>query len=149
MKNTKKCTHNCPNCKFALTVENFGEQPYWERPTVFSNRYGDGETERQAMLGVYQCHTPTVTLCYLPEDMECNYEIRADKTLLSETHPQTFIEQMTDLYEGISLAEIRQIVFDEREKASTVGLDDREQLWHKIHLAIYERKTGHAHKGKS
>lgn len=140
MKNCKKCKHNCGNCKYALVVEN-DEQPYLERPEMYDER--DVEGERQAVLGIYQWQTPLVTMCYLPEEKKCNYEVQTDKTLLSETHPQIFIEQMTDLYECIPIEKIKQLVENELEKANTVGLDDREQLWHKIHLAICERKTAH------
>ncbi|MCH5157460.1 MAG: hypothetical protein J1G02_06275 [Clostridiales bacterium] len=143
MNNCKKCKQNCGTCKFALVVESFDEHSYMECPTIFSNMEIDGELERQALLGIYQWCTPMVTLCYLPEGMECD-EVRFDKTLLSKTHPQIFIEQMTDLYEGIPLEMIEQFVTDELEKAKTIGLNDTEQLWHKIHSAIYERKTAKA-----
>lgn len=139
MKNCKECKMNCGSCKYALVVENFDEQPYLERPTVYDS--DDEEMDRQARLGIYTWHTPTKTLCYLPDDMECNYFTMIDKTLLSETHPQIFIEQMVDLYENDTIEFLEKGIAERRANGGAMPYDTN-PYWLTIYEKIYERKTG-------
>ena len=141
MNKRKLCTHNCPNCKFALVVENFDDEPFLSRPLSYDSH--DEERERRTLLKIFNWVTPMKTLCYLPEELTCSYEIRTDATSLCETHPQIWVEQMTDLYECTPLGFLERSIDSISQKQEGAELDRREELWRQVHLAIYKRKTGH------
>lgn len=141
MLNQKRCTQNCPKCKFALVVES-DKKSMLLSPDNFV--VGNEEAERLAMLQIFQWQTPIIILCYLPEDISCSYLVRTDKNLLSKTHPEVFIDQMVDLYENIPLDFLEKQI-TERQLLDVHPSHDRHPYWLPIYKKIYERKTGHAY----
>lgn len=145
MKNNKLCPRKCGDCKFALVVEDETLEPFLCCPRTVVSKNDmpqNDDIERRAMLNIYQWMTPYKTLCYCPS-AECAYQRVRGSGTLSETHPDVFVEMMTDLYEALSLDFLTTLISDRECRIEKGEEYARDRLWLKIHKAIYRRRTGH------